>query len=139
MDESKRFGYIPSRGRKSDEQIREESGATRTGNPLLFDEEAKRAFHGARGKKVAMVPMYPYNMDYQWKRSNFFPARNVYATNAVLEQGPVPMAGDFAPVRFVFGQGRKEVVEDNDSAEQYLPDTGMSQQFANQPFYSRLL
>lgn len=106
---------------------------------MPFDEEAKRAFHGARGKKLAMVPMYPYNMEYQWKRSDFFPSRNVYTTNALMDQGPVPLAGNVAPVRFVFGRGRKEAAEDNDSAEQFFPETGINQHFSNQPFYSRLL
>ena len=143
VENSKRFGYIPSRGRKSqEEQIKnEESGGMETGSGLFLDEEAKRAFHGARGKKLAMLPMYPYNFDSQWKRRFLLPSRNVYTANGMLDQVPMQLVGEATPVQFQFGRGRKPALgEENESAEEFLPDAGISQQLSsNQPFYSRLL
>lgn len=141
VQESKRFGYIPSRGRKSEEQMRSgaSNAAVTAGSAMMFDDESKRAFHGARGKKMAMVPMYPYpyTADLQWKRSKVYPGMNVYAANGVMDQ--MPQAADLMiPMQFQFGRGRKEMLgEDNESAEFY-PEAGSSQHF-NQPFYSRLM
>lgn len=140
LEESKRFGYMPSRGRKADEGARE---GVLTGGPARFDEGAKRAFHGARGKKVAMQPMYPYGYNlYQWKRGNQYPVRSAYATNGLLmDQGQVAGSLEMpAPVRPVFRNVNADMLaNEGESAEEYLPDPAVLGMFANQPFYSRLV
>lgn len=114
-----------------------------TGGQVQFEEGAKRAFHGARGKKVAMLPMYPYGYNlYQWKRGNQYPVRSGYATNGLLmDQGQ--MAGSMempALVRPVFRAANIDVsANEGESAEEYLPDPAVAGILANQPFYYRLL
>lgn len=114
-----------------------------SGGSVRYEEGAKRAFHGARGKKVAMMPMFPYGYNlYQWKRGNQYPVRSGYATNGMLmDQGQVTGNMEMpAPVRPVFRNANIDMsANEGESVEEYLPDPAVVGMFANQPFYSRLM
>ena len=140
LEEAKRFGYIPSRGRKAEEAS---SGKSQETASERLEEEAKRAFHGSRGKKLAMVPMYPLGWDYQWRRAVAQPSRNMFSgVDVMSDQGPVPvpMDAEVLSVRPAFRgwKARADLLaDDSEGAEDYFGD-GV-RHLNSQPVYPRMM